>query len=86
MLALRFYPLRQQSDADHVNFSQVCEAYDVLSDPTKKAYYDRYGMYYLKNELFPDVKGGYAYHNDSESIYKTFFESADRVTALTSNL
>lgn len=84
MLALRYYPKHKESRADYTLFSEICEAYEVLNDPTLKACYDRYGMHYLKNNLFKDIPGGYAFNNNPEKIYHDFFNSKDRVSALTS--
>lgn len=44
-LALRWNPKSCKEDPQTVqyHFNEVCEAYDVLSDPVKRAYYDRYG-------------------------------------------
>jgi DnaJ family protein B protein 13 len=47
----------------------ICEAYDVLSDSDRKAVFDKYGEYGLKNgvqnELGEKV-GGYIYLGNSE--------------------
>ena len=43
-LAMKYHPDRTQGDkASEEKFKTIKEAYDVLSDPEKKAAYDRYG-------------------------------------------
>ena len=42
-LALEYHPDRNQSDGAEDRFKEINEAYQVLSDSTKKSTYDRYG-------------------------------------------
>ena len=51
-LALEYHPMRniQGNLSDNSkNFSQVCEAYEVLSNQQHKETYDKYGIEGLKN-------------------------------------
>ncbi len=55
----------------------MCEAYEVLSDPVKRAFYDKHGWRKLTHELYADagLKGGYKFGNNSQEIFDIFFSS-----------
>lgn len=42
-LAMRYHPDRNKEDGAEAKFKEIGEAYEVLSDPEKRAAYDRYG-------------------------------------------
>ena len=58
-------------------FSDLCQAYEILSDPTMKRVYDKYGEYSLMNgiEKGPDKFPGYIYHGDPYKVFTDFFGS-----------
>jgi DnaJ family protein B protein 13 len=78
-LSLKYHPERAigpKADAEAV-FSEVSEAYDVLSNPARRAIYDQYGERGLKDGI-PDGKGGlkggkYRFSNNSLEIFAAFF-------------
>ncbi|XP_060941876.1 dnaJ homolog subfamily B member 13-like [Limanda limanda] len=78
-LALKFHPNSTKEAGSADRFSQLGEAYDVLSDPRKKATYDRFGLEGLKGGIPPEFgKGGawsskYAYHGEPEDTFIEFF-------------
>ncbi|MEE8346058.1 MAG: molecular chaperone DnaJ [Dehalococcoidia bacterium] len=42
-LAMRYHPDRNKEDGAEARFKEIGEAYEVVSDPEKRAAYDRYG-------------------------------------------
>lgn len=78
-LSLKYHPERAagpKAEAETI-FSEISEAYDVLSNPARRAIYDQYGQKGLK-EGVPDgqggVKGGkYRFNNNALEIFSTFF-------------
>ena len=50
-LALKYHPDRNQGNkAAEAKFKEISEAYEVLSDPDKRAKYDRFGQYWQQAE------------------------------------
>ena len=78
-LSLKHHPERAtgpKAEAEVV-FSKIAEAYDVLSNPARRAIYDQYGERGLK-EGVPDGKGGlqggkYRFNNNAVEIFTAFF-------------
>lgn len=87
-LAIKYHPLRDDQDLANksFNFAQVCEAYDVLSNPDTKQLYDQYGEEILK-EGAPTaqgaLKGGYAFHGNSLEIFRQFFGTSNPYCEIT---
>lgn len=50
VLAVKYHPMKttENMDSNQRTFSQVCEAYEVLSNPDLKNVYDKYGKLGLK--------------------------------------
>jgi len=54
-LAMKYHPDRNQGDASaEVKFKEAKEAYEMLSDPEKRAAYDQYGH----AGVDPNMRGG----------------------------
>ncbi|KAJ4704434.1 DnaJ subfamily B member like [Melia azedarach] len=61
-LAMKWHPDKNpnnKKDAE-AKFKQISEAYDVLSDPQKRAVYDQYGEEGLKGQAPPPGSGGFS--------------------------
>lgn len=74
-LALKFHPDKNHEPGAEEKFRQISEAYDVLSDPKKRATYDQFGEEGLKGGV-PDNEGftnGYTFHGDPEKVFRDFF-------------
>lgn len=71
-LSLKYHPLKDQENlaGKHLKFSEVCEAFDVLSKPERKAIFDKFGVTGLKNGV-PNPKkptttiGAYSFAGNS---------------------
>jgi DnaJ-class molecular chaperone len=63
-------------------FNQVCEAFEVLSNPTLKEIYDKNGLKGLKQgipnpECPGKTVGSYCFTGDSLEIFQRFFGAQD---------
>lgn len=81
-LALKWHPERAPGTKAEVmaKFDAIAEAYEVLSNPARRAIFDQYGESGLKHGI-PDgqggVKGGkYQFANNAQEIFTTFFGTA----------
>lgn len=81
-LAIKYHPLRDDQDLANKSymFTEICEAYDVLSNEETKKLFDQYGEEILK-EGAPTAKGslrgGYAYHGNSLEVFRQFFGTSN---------
>jgi len=79
-LSLKSHPDRatgMSRSESEVVFSKIAEAYEVLSNPARRAIYDQYGERGLK-EGVPDGKGNlsggkYRFNNNAMEIFASFF-------------
>lgn len=86
-LAMKWHPDKNPTNKKEAEakFKQISEAYEVLSDPQKKAIYDQYGEEGLK-DMPPSGSSGFQYGNGSgvsgfnprnaEDIFAEFFGSS----------
>uniref|UniRef100_A0A5B6ZUA1 J domain-containing protein n=1 Tax=Davidia involucrata TaxID=16924 RepID=A0A5B6ZUA1_DAVIN len=60
-LAMKWHPDKNPNNKKEAEakFKQISEAYDVLSDPQKRAVYDQYGEEGLKGQVPPPGAGGF---------------------------
>ncbi|KAK5836763.1 DnaJ subfamily B member 1 [Gossypium arboreum] len=60
-LAMKWHPDKNPKSKKEAEakFKQISEAYDVLSDPQKRAVYDQYGEEGLKGQMPPPGAGGF---------------------------
>src|SRR4029077_2166246 len=66
-LAIRYHPDKNPGDQEAIaRFKEAAEAFEVLSDETKRARYDRYGHAGLQGV------GGAAHFTDVEDIFAAF--------------
>lgn len=73
-LAIKYHPDRNQGDKDaEEKFKEAAEAYDVLSDPDKRAKYDQFG-HNMGPQGFP---GGGAYSGGGMSMEDIFSHFGD---------
>src|SRR5262249_6655491 len=73
-LAMQYHPDRNVGDEQaEVRFKEVSEAYAVLSDPDKKARYDRYGHAGLQGGGLPDFGGGQSPFDLFSQLFGDFF-------------
>ncbi|RHY94986.1 hypothetical protein DYB37_000371 [Aphanomyces astaci] len=78
-LAMKWHPDKNKSNRDEAQakFHEISEAYDVLSDPAKRATFDQYGYEGLHNGVpnaDGDVREGYQFQDrQGEEIFNKFF-------------
>ena len=66
-LALQYHPDRNDSEEAEGKFKEASEAYEVLSDDSKRQVYDRYGHDGLRNQGFSGFSGA-----GVEDIFSSF--------------
>lgn len=78
-LALKHHPMKNPSEmAMHTDaFHQICEAYEVLSNPQRRSIYDQHGEDVLREGIKDfasgDFKHGYKYQGNCYEIFERYF-------------
>lgn len=80
-LALRYHPktTKESQEVAAQIFSELAEAYEVLSDPVKRAYFDKYGVEKLKEGFYEEgqLRGGYRFASNPHEIFEGFFRDQE---------
>ncbi|CAD8052917.1 unnamed protein product [Paramecium primaurelia] len=80
-LSLKWHPKLSKLDHNttYHHFCLISEAYEVLSDPIKRTFYDKYGEEKLKEGFFANgnLKGGYSFAGNPEEIFEKFFGTSN---------
>jgi DnaJ family protein B protein 13 len=80
-LALRYHPktTKEPQEVAGQVFSELAEAYEVLSDPVKRAYFDKYGVEKLKEGFYEEgkLRGGYRFASNPHAIFDQFFKDQE---------
>ncbi|XP_011063187.1 PREDICTED: dnaJ homolog subfamily B member 13-like [Acromyrmex echinatior] len=73
--AIRYNPAQQKNGGAEAIFALAAEAYDVLSDPLRRAVYDQYGEEGLKNGVSRAERfvKPYVYHGEPMRTFREFF-------------
>ncbi|XP_075788936.1 dnaJ homolog subfamily B member 5 isoform X1 [Pelodiscus sinensis] len=76
-MALKYHPDKNKDPSAEEKFKEIAEAYDVLSDPKKRAVYDQYGEEGLKTGGGSSGSSGstfhYTFHGDPHATFASFF-------------
>ncbi|CAI9585408.1 unnamed protein product [Staurois parvus] len=76
-MALKYHPDKNKDPNAEDKFKEIAEAYDVLSDPKKRAVYDQYGEEGLKTGGGSSGNTGssfhYTFHGDPHATFASFF-------------
>lgn len=81
-LAMKWHPDKNPNNKKEAEakFKQISEAYDVLSDPQKRAVYDQYGEEGLKGQVPPPGAGGFSGGSDGgPTMFRFNPRSADDI-------
>jgi len=90
-LSLQYHPSRatpEKKEVYELHFQKLAEAYEVLSDPTKKGIYDIYGSEGLRTGITDkngNVKGAYKFLNNGHEIFENYMGSSNPFTLIRDN-
>uniref|UniRef100_A0A8B9E4C6 J domain-containing protein n=1 Tax=Anser cygnoides TaxID=8845 RepID=A0A8B9E4C6_ANSCY len=80
-MALKYHPDKNKDPNAEEKFKEIAEAYDVLSDPKKRAVYDQYGEEGLKTGGGSSGGSGntfhYTFHGDPHATFASFFRGSN---------
>ena len=91
-LSLKYHPSKaspENTEVYELHFQKLAEAYEVLSDPTKKGIYDIYGSNGLRTGLTDkkgNVKGAYRFLNNGHEIFERFMGDLNPFTLVKDNV
>lgn len=81
-LAMKWHPDKNPDNLEEASkkFQEIGEAFDVLSDPEKRAIYEQYGYDGLVNGI-PEAAGGstagYQYDGNATAMFESFFGTSN---------
>ena len=90
-LSLQYHPSRappEKKEVFELHFQKLAEAYEVLSDPTKKGIYDIYGSEGLRTGITDkhgSIKGVYKFLNNGHEIFENYMGSSNPFTLIRDN-
>lgn len=82
-LAMKWHPDKNPNNKKEAEakFKQISEAYEVLSDPQKRAIYDQYGEEGLKGQVPPPGAGGSSFNFGGPTVFRFNPRNADDIFA-----
>ena len=82
-LSLQYHPARaspENKEVYELHFQKLAEAYEVLSDPSKKGIYDIYGYEGLRRGITDkngNIKGAYKFLNNGYEIFENYMGTSN---------
>ena len=90
-LSLKYHPEKappEKKEVYELHFQKLAEAYEVLSDPTRKGIYDIYGSEGLRTGITDkkgNVKGAYKFLNNGHEIFERYMGTSNPFTLIRDN-
>lgn len=90
-LSLKYHPAKappEKKEVYELHFQKLAEAYEVLSDPTRKGIYDIYGSEGLRTGITDkkgNVKGAYKFLNNGHEIFESYMGTSNPFTLIRDN-